>query len=167
MNAIETDIVNKETISGKIESIYDSRDIQLNLVVKEGKKELLKGIDSIEYTPTDPGFYSLIFQVTKEDKIVYEKELLKGFIGAGVYELNSVDFRAIDDEIEIKINTDTNDLTYAYYIYENGSIKEKIMYQKNNELRFPVQKSGSYQVQYFIKDKNGKISINITPRLKV
>lgn len=59
------------------------------------------------------------------------------------------------------------ELKYAYYIYKDNEILEKINYSSESSLTYKIKKSGEYKIKVFIQDKNGDKDSKETPKLQV
>lgn len=61
-------------------------------------------------------------------------------------------------ELEVSINnvSEPGDYTVAWYVYKDGEILDKIMYESSYTLSYPISGNGQYYVIYFVKDSNGE-----------
>ncbi|QCJ44780.1 hypothetical protein FAY30_24450 [Bacillus sp. S3] len=153
------------TLIGKVSVSDKFNHLKFYLVIKEYNQIIYSNLNEMEFTPNATGFYTLAMHVMKDNHIIYQKDLLEEFISTGEYELQEVLYQLNENDIEIEIKTNSNELTYAYYIYKDGKILDKIMYQQSPKMKFPLNGKGNYQVQYYIKDQKGKISVNKTKLL--
>ncbi|WP_416729815.1 accessory Sec system protein Asp2 [Fictibacillus sp. JL2B1089] len=160
-------LVDDTRFEGSINVNDPFNNLEFKFVLKEKNQVVYESKRNLDFTPTVPGYYTLILQINSNGYRIYEKELMQEFVGAGEYRLMGVNFQHKDNTLKLIIDTDSKDLTYAYYIYKNGSIINKIMYQSNNTLEFAVEEQGNYQIQYYIKDKLGKIAVSKTKQLVV
>lgn len=122
--------LNHNTFSGRFIVSDHFHHLKFYLTIKENNQVLYKNINEIEYTPSDSGFYTLSMQVMKDGHMIYEKDLLQEFISTGDYEFQEVKFQLDKNDLEIEIKTNSNELRYAYYIYKNGLILDKISIKK-------------------------------------
>ncbi|MEC1526026.1 hypothetical protein P9D43_28940 [Neobacillus niacini] len=155
----------KNTFIGRVHASDKFHNLNFYLVIKENSQIIHTNMNEIEYKPIDSGFYTLSMLVTKDDDPIYETDLLQEFISTGDYELQDVIFQLNENDLELEIKTNSSELKYAFYIYKNGLIIDKIMYQTNSILKYPLNGTGNYQVQYYIKDQKGKVSVNKTKLL--
>ncbi|MDA1522949.1 triple tyrosine motif-containing protein [Bacillus cereus] len=58
--------------------------------------------------------------------------------------------------LKVDVKAKGEDLNYAYYIYKEDKIVEKIWYGTDSFLTYEVKEPGKYKVRVFAKDKNKK-----------
>ncbi|EJS78488.1 triple tyrosine motif-containing protein [Bacillus cereus] len=61
-----------------------------------------------------------------------------------------------DRTLKVDVKAKGEDLNYAYYIYKEEKIVEKIWYKPDSTLTYEVKEPGKYKVRVFAKDKNEK-----------
>jgi len=169
LKKIDCKLIDNKKFTGKVEISVPLKDVQVGFVVQEQNQMVYECENEFEYTPTLPGFYSVFLQVKKDGQRFYQKELLNEFVGAERYNFYGANFRGEESLLKLDIETDSSELLYAYYIHKNGSLIDKIMYQPNNCMEFSLDNEGNgiYQVQFYIKDKFGKVAVSKTKPLKV
>ena len=57
---------------------------------------------------------------------------------------------------------DGDELTYAYYVYKDGEVVDKILYKKDAHFAYTVKEPGTYKVEVYLKDKNDNKAIKMT-----
>ena len=109
-----------------------------------------------EYTPSIPGYYK--FYLTIKDfnnEVIYQKLLDDKYYDAGILPEPVIKTEILDDKLICEIVTKTKEnLTFAYYIKENGKIIDKIMYQDTNTISINIIEGNKYSIQCFIRYKN-------------
>jgi hypothetical protein len=83
--------------------------------------------------------------------------------------IRDIKIKKVGNSIEVECDAIGENLKYAYYIYRNKEIIEKIFYKPNAKLRYPIGKSGKYMVRVYVRNaqqqyiaKNSReIEINI------
>lgn len=109
-----------------------------------------------EYTPSIPGYYK--FYLTIKDfnnEVIYQKLLDDKYYDAGILPEPVIKTEILDDKLICEIVTKTKEnLTFAYYIKENGKIIDKIMYQDENTISINIVEGNKYSIQCFIRYKN-------------
>src|SRR5699024_2527627 len=109
-----------------------------------------------EYTPSIPGYYK--FYLTIKDfnnEVIYQKLLDDKYYDAGILPETVIKTEILDDKLICEIVTKTKEnLTFAYYIKENGKIIDKIMYQDTNTISINIIEGNKYSIQCFIRYKN-------------
>lgn len=83
--------------------------------------------------------------------------------------LESVSIEVIDDKtIKVLAEAVGENLEYAYYIYKDGEILEKIMYEKSaNELEYKVNEEGLYKVRVFVMNVEGEKETKYTEEVEI
>lgn len=69
--------------------------------------------------------------------------------------------------LRVESKSTGEELKYAYYIYKDNEILEKINYSSESSLTYKIKKSGEYKIKVFIQDKNGDKDSKETPKLQV
>lgn len=109
-----------------------------------------------EYTPSIPGYYK--FYLTIKDlnnEVIYQKSLDEKYFDAGILPEPVIKTKILDGNLICKVITNTKEnLTFAYYIKENGKIIDKIMYQDENTISINIVEGNKYSIQCFIRYKN-------------
>src|SRR5699024_736970 len=118
------------------------------------------------FTPDKPGYYSTYILITDSNNKEHYRYLInREFNGADYYDiLNSV-AKIENEELYYEINTTNKDeLTFAYYIYENEEMLEFIPFQNNNSFKRIVKSINDYKIKCYIKSCDGtKVVITDTP----
>ncbi|WP_226618610.1 triple tyrosine motif-containing protein [Cytobacillus firmus] len=60
-----------------------------------------------------------------------------------------------------------NNIRYAFYIYKDNELLEKVKYQQERQLSYSVKDSGVYKVKVFVKDAKGNIETQYTEEIKI
>jgi hypothetical protein len=82
--------------------------------------------------------------------------------------INKVVIQEVDEHNIKVICTATGEkLQYAYYVYKDNKILQKISYRPNNRLAYKVQKPGEYMVKVYVRDSKGKKDVKNTKAIKV
>lgn len=56
---------------------------------------------------------------------------------------------------------------YAFYIYKDDKLLEKVKYQQEGQLSYKVNDSGIYKVKVFAKDAEGNIGTKYSEGIKI
>ncbi|WP_096272596.1 accessory Sec system protein Asp2 [Paucisalibacillus globulus] len=142
--------------------------IQYNSVIEVKIKD--KIIDVINFTKIVkfkikntfkyPTMVDLFYKVKSEKKDVYTENLGK-FLLDERGELVNPNIVHNNKTITFNLNLESNRrLKFAYYIYKNGKIETKIMYQVESKLSFEVKGPGKYFIKYFILLPNKEKLVN-------
>lgn len=71
--------------------------------------------------------------------------------------IRKVEINKLDNNmIEVKCNASGKNIKYAYYIYKDNTILEKIPYGQRSTLIYEIKDIGSYKVRVFVRDANNK-----------
>ncbi|PFO80413.1 MULTISPECIES: polysaccharide deacetylase family protein [Bacillus cereus group] len=71
------------------------------------------------------------------------------------------------NKLRVESKATGEELRYAYYIYKDNKILEKIDYSSESSLTYKLKESGEYKIKVFIQDKNGDKDSKETPKLQV
>jgi hypothetical protein len=66
--------------------------------------------------------------------------------------IKNITINNIDNNIEVQCYAVGEDLRYAYYIYRNNEIIEKIYYKPNAKLIYPIKEPGKYMVRVYVRN---------------
>ncbi|WP_176461872.1 alginate lyase family protein [Anaeromicrobium sediminis] len=130
---------------------YIQIDDQLIQANKLNKLKIQEAIDeNIQYV------YKKKYTEERNRRELLEKKVM------GIDEINmhsdKVSPQKIGEEIAWECDANGEGLQYAWYIYRNGQIYEKISYKKTNKLKWKPNISGKYIIKVFVKnDKGNKI----------
>lgn len=69
--------------------------------------------------------------------------------------------------LKVDVTAKGENLKYAYYIYKDTNIVEKIGYKPEASLTYEVKEPGTYKVKVYAKDKAGKIETRYTSEVKI
>lgn len=72
-----------------------------------------------------------------------------------------------ENELRVESKATGKDLNYAYYIYKDNKILEKINYSSKDSFTYKLEESGEYKIKVFIQDKNGDKDSKETTKLQV
>lgn len=113
-------------------------------------------------TPTIPGYYKFYYSVENTfGDVVYQQIIGEKYYGLGIVSEPTIKLDLVSERLFCEVIThSTVELSYAFYIKENGSIIDKIMYQKNNKIDFEIRTNATYTIQYFIQTDSGHKIIN-------
>ncbi|MED3125315.1 triple tyrosine motif-containing protein [Bacillus wiedmannii] len=75
--------------------------------------------------------------------------------------------KANERTLKVDVKAKGEDLNYAYYIYKEEKIVEKIWYRPDSFLTYEVKEPGKYKVRVFAKDKNKKKKDTFTNEVTV
>lgn len=75
--------------------------------------------------------------------------------------------KANERTLKVDVKAKGEDLNYAYYIYKEEKIVEKIWYGPDSFLTYEVKEPGKYKVRVFAKDKNKKKKDTFTNEVTV
>lgn len=83
--------------------------------------------------------------------------------------IESVSIELIDDEaIKVLAEAKGKELEYAYYIYKNDELLEKIPYKKSaNQLDYELNEAGTYKVRVFVMDSEGEKETKYTEEVQI
>lgn len=109
---------------------------------------------NINISPSVPGYYKFYLTVTNSSKeVVYKNLLGENYFDAGVLPEPIINMEIKDDQLICTVSTNTKlNLSFAFYIIENGRLKEKMMYQDNNFIIIDVTEGTSYTIKCFIRN---------------
>src|SRR5699024_9652273 len=113
-------------------------------------------------TPTIPGYYKFYYSVENTfGDVVYQQIIGEKYYGLGIESELTIKIDLVSERLFSEVIThSTVELSYDFYIKENGSIIDKIMYQKNNKIDFEIRTNATYTIQYFIQTDSGHKIIN-------
>ncbi|MEC1060420.1 heparinase II/III family protein [Bacillus paralicheniformis] len=78
--------------------------------------------------------------------------------------IKSVHTERKDDSIIVSTKAYGEDLYYAFYLYKEGILEEKIPYSRSNQAIFNIKEKASYQVRAYVKNKTDKrVALNSDP----
>ncbi|NMD38865.1 MAG: hypothetical protein GYA87_09340, partial [Christensenellaceae bacterium] len=125
------------------------------------KKIPYSDADSIDYSPKDSGTYKLIVFVKDAAGTIrtatYEVEFDNDLVLMSAPKIqNSIDLGNVIN-ISADVRYGQGFYQYAYYIYKDGALLEKLPYTNNAKLAYKPKSTGIYKVLMFIKDEYGKI----------
>lgn len=135
-----------------IERLNPNENLQLSLNLK------------LEY----PSKIDVVYTINDKDNIIYKKELGQYLIS----EKNVICKPEIRKENERTIKFDLNletgqKLKYAFYVYRNGKVFEKIMYQKKQTLTYVAEQPGKYLIKYFILLPTGEKIVDKSDQVEI
>ncbi|WP_230931985.1 triple tyrosine motif-containing protein [Priestia sp. TSO9] len=82
--------------------------------------------------------------------------------------LNKVSIKNVGDKrLEVKTTAEGKDLKYAYSVYKDGKLFQKIPYSSKKELAYKLTKSGDYRVRVYVKAGKEKAVAKSTELVKV
>ncbi|WP_404347892.1 heparinase II/III family protein [Sutcliffiella horikoshii] len=73
------------------------------------------------------------------------------------FELRKVDIQLKNSNLEINCNAIGEGLKYAFYIYKDNEIIEKIHYQADSKLIYKLNDAGTYKARVYVKEKQEEI----------
>ncbi|WP_369901746.1 hypothetical protein [Bacillus manliponensis] len=72
-----------------------------------------------------------------------------------------------DHEFTVSAKTDSKDVTYAYSIYRDNKVVDKVSYQEEDTFTYKTDEPGVYFVKIYAKDANGKVDTQFTGEAKL
>ncbi|MFF2445654.1 hypothetical protein ACFVSW_01040 [Neobacillus sp. NPDC058068] len=104
-------------------------------------------------------------------EILHEKSLsipLESIIFSRDYLQNTYNFSIENNKICFQLDChQLQDVEFAFYIILDNQVYEKIMYQEEQELVFPITQPGTYRIHYFVRSKqNGEKISNKTHEIE-
>ncbi|MFE0562577.1 accessory Sec system protein Asp2 [Priestia megaterium] len=103
----------------------------------------------------------------------YLCEKLGEITGIPSYEINPIkriNLGVVNNTFTVECvttNTPNQNYQYAYYIYKDNKVYEKIFYSKANKLNYPLEKSGLYKCKVFVKDQHGRKYIQMSESVNI
>ena len=161
-----THLINDFTIE------HIQNDIQFNYLIKLNDAEIFscKSEKRIVFTPKLAGLYKVVLTVNDNNfQKLYEKNLGEFILGKNIFKLNDVILSSNKPgNLELKLDIDElQSLQYAFYIFKENQIVEKIWYQKNKNFVRNDLLAGNYKVMYFILMQDGNKIIRTTPNIVI
>jgi uncharacterized lipoprotein YehR (DUF1307 family) len=96
------------------------------------------------------------------------KEKISQESTANLPKINKVTIQKVDkDTIKVVSDAKGEKLQYAYYVYKDNKVLQKISYKPNNRLAYNVKEPGEYMVRVYIRDNKGKKAAKTTRAIKV
>lgn len=104
-----------------------------------------------------PSLVKINYLITTQDGTIYKKPLRNVLVN----EDNQVCVPKLEKNSDflyfnMRFKTKINNIQYAFYIYRNGKLLKKIMYQSKDWFEYVIPSFGKYFVKYFILLPNGK-----------
>ncbi|MCM3742050.1 hypothetical protein M3210_17570 [Oceanobacillus luteolus] len=148
------------------EADYEGFKVQTETVIPEGYTEVIRFYDGdtlineIGYNDTRNTFkldlekitfVTISYAILKESNVIYRKDLAEHLISDKNIICEPVIEKVNDRKFKFDLNLQTNqNLQYAFYVYQNGKVIEKIMYQRKQTMTYRAKEEGKYLVKYFI-----------------
>lgn len=79
-----------------------------------------------------------------------------------VYPIKLITIENDKENLVVECITTGSSLEYAFYIYKDEKILEKIYYTSNSKLYFPIKERGRYKCKVFVKNRNGNKFIQMS-----
>lgn len=92
---------------------------------------------------------------------------------SGSVELHRIDFNVSivpSSEFTWQITARPNnekEYEYAWYIYKNGMLFDKLWYHRSDSIKYTFPQKGSYRIQLFVRDRDGRVAIENAASLTV
>lgn len=86
-----------------------------------------------------------------------------------VMKIESTSIEVVNDKmIRVSVEAIGEDLEYAYYIYKNDELLEKIYYEESvNQLEYQVEENGLYKVRIFVRNIEGEKETKYTEEVNI
>ena len=81
--------------------------------------------------------------------------------------INDVNIEYEHNSLKLTCNTMEKKLKYACHIFKDNKCIEKIIYQKENTFRYPIQSNGIYRAMLFVMDKRNNINSKVTDEIEI
>lgn len=83
--------------------------------------------------------------------------------------IESVSIEVVEDKtLKVFAEATGEDLQYAYYVYRDEELLEKIAYEKSaNQLNYLTEVEGLYKVRVFIRNTDGEKETKYTEEIEV
>ena len=72
-----------------------------------------------------------------------------------------------EHEFTVSAKTNSEDVMYAYSIYSDNKVVDKVSYQKEDTFTYKAEEPGVYFVKVHAKDANGKVDTQFTGEAKL
>lgn len=114
-------------------------------------------VPNVRYTPVVPGYYNFYLSIkNKDNELLYKKFIEERFYSLEKLEEPITRLSINEDKLKFEVLTKSDsNLSYAFYIIENGKVKEKIMYQSSNQIEVDIVPNYKYRIQYYIMSDEG------------
>lgn len=135
---------------GKRDHHYSNHVMPLySILLEKGYKVDLEVKDGL--THNDLKIHFPFYLQEKVNEVLGEQVYLKSHIQEPV--IKSVDIKQIrENELTVTCEATGVNIQYAYYIYRNREIVDKIMYKSSSQMNYEVKIPGKYMVKVFVKD---------------
>ena len=123
---------------------YDENELIKEIPFTEGRKPF-------DLNLPEPKQIEVAYTIIKDGQAIYRNNVGEHLISDKNVIGNPTIEKANGNKIRFDINLSTKKkLKYAFYIYHDGNIIEKIMYQSKQKMTYRVNSPGKYLVKYFI-----------------
>jgi len=110
----------------------------------------------------------VVFLLITGCSIGSEKDAANEGAKSGSPKIESVELKKVDNStLEATVTAEGQELEYAYYIYKDNKLLEKIFYKPNTSLSYKVKEPGEYKVKIFVKNKQEKTNSKYTSAVKI
>lgn len=135
---------------GKRDHHYSNHVMPLySILLEKGYKVDLEVKDGL--THNDLKIHFPFYLQEKVNEVLGEQVYLKSHIQEPV--IKSVDIKQIrENELAVTCEAIGVNIQYAYYIYRNREIVDKIMYKSSSRMNYKMKIPGKYMVKVFVRD---------------
>jgi len=149
-------ISSNDCINVNLNYINNNNSFNLKIYSKVDSEEHLHDNNG-NFHPKKPGHYSTYLIVTDNNENEHYRYLInQKFNGASYYDILSTNAKIENEVLYYEVQTTNKDeVTFAFYIYENDEMVEFIPFQKNNNFKRVVEPINNYMVKCYIKSKEG------------